>query len=76
MTDQPTNLLTWVGATDTCVSKNPYKKILRFFIGPRYTWGLIYGSECLSLSDVSADLTDEDMQVMQVMQVIESIQRR
>ena len=30
-----------------------------FFIGPRYTWGPIYGSECLKLTEGGcADLTD------------------
>ena len=61
-----------------------------FFIGPRYTWGLIYGSESLSLQDLFADLTDVTlamqamqamqampvMQVIQAIQVIDSIQRR
>ena len=29
------------------------------FIGPRYTWGPIYGSECLKLTEGGcADLTD------------------
>ena len=28
------------------------------FIGPRYTWGPIYGSQCLKLTLPSADLTD------------------
>ena len=36
-----------------------------FFIGPRYTWGLIYGSECLKLREVF-----ETIQVIQVMQVL------
>ena len=41
------------------------------FIRPRYTWGPIYGSECLKLTDVL-----HDIQFIQVIQVIDSIQRR
>ena len=39
------------------------------FIGPRYTWGPIYGSECLQMSD-SKTLLKQVMQVLQVMQGI------
>ena len=43
------------------------------FIGPRYTWGPIYGSECLKLTKRGfADFASyaSNMQVMQVVQVI------
>ena len=47
----------------------------RLFIGPRYTWGPIYGSECLSLRDVFETIqVMEYIQVVQVSQVIDSIQ--
>ena len=45
-----------------CNAKNTkiWNKILILvFIGPRYTWGPIYGSECLKLTPrPCADLTD------------------
>ena len=42
---------------------------VRFFIRPRYTWGPIYGSECVKQTDLFADLTDvtladEDDQIL------------
>ena len=33
-------------------------RVFPVFIGPRYTWGPIYGSECLELTDRCADLSD------------------
>ena len=43
--------------------------LILVFIGPRYAWGPIYGSECLQMSD-SKTLLKQVMQVLQVMQGI------
>ena len=46
--------------------------LILVFIGPRYAWGPIYGSECLQMSD-SKTLLKQVMQVMQVLQVMQGI---
>ena len=47
--------------------------LILVFIGPRYAWGPIYGSECLQMSD-SKTLLKQVMQVMQVLQVTQVMQ--
>ena len=51
-------------------------KSILFFIRPRYTWGLIYGSESLSLTHYTFMQVIQVLQVIQVIQVIDSTQRK